>query len=227
MTTIERSEALRAIAFGVALELGHPWTYTEQDAEHCAAREFIQNKDTGMKVFFGLSSSKGYELCDRVEVSGHLNIGKNNAYVTLYEGSSRVAVPSISVARARGAVAIAKAITSRFLPEYTRIYNLALAKVSADNDYDTQVTTNLQRLAKASGTVISDSDSRCGGFRNEVRTSYSLSIGEVYGTVTASTDTAELGLRCLTMEQAEHILQYLKGNKGKQTRVHADDEGSF
>jgi hypothetical protein len=159
-----------------------------------------------MKVHLGLSSSKGYELWDRVEVSGYLNIGKNNAYVTLYEGCNRVTVPSISVARARGAVAIAKAITSRFLPEYTRIYNLAIAKVAVDNQYDVEVTANLQRLAKVSGTPLGKDDPR----DREVSTSFSLSIGEVYGTVTASTKTAQLELRCLTVPQAEHILRYLK-----------------
>ena len=207
MTTIERSEALRAIAFSVALELGHPWMYTEQPAEEASWQEYIRSTDTGMRIYFGLSSSTGYDKNDRVEVSGLLNIGKDGQHVTLYEGSQRVSVPSITVARDRGDVAIAKAIKSRFLPEYTRIYGLALAKVAADKSYDTQVTANLQRLAKVSGTVLTTDTDK---YRREERTSFTLSIGEVYGTVQASNNTAQLELRCLTVAQAEHILQYLK-----------------
>ena len=77
----------------------------------------------------------------------------------------------------------------------------------ADKSYDTQVTANLQRLAKVSGTVLTTDTDK---YRREERTSFTLSIGEVYGTVQASNNTAQLELRCLTVAQAEHILQYLK-----------------
>jgi hypothetical protein len=215
MTSIERSEALRAIAFCVAQELGKPWTYTEQPAEEAGWQEYIRSADTGMRIYFSLQSSVGYEKHDRVEISGSLNIGKGGEHVTLYEGSSRLNPPSITVARTRGAEAIAKAIKSRFLPEYTRIFGLAVQQVAANRIYDTQVTANLQRLAKASGNVVSTKENEhC----REVRTSFTLSIGEVYGTAHASTSTAQLELRCLTMTEAEHILTYLRSahkNRGE------------
>ena len=207
MNSIERSEALRTIAFCVAEELGHPWAYVEPRAEESNWSEFISNLETGMKIYFSLHASKGYEVLDRVEVSGSLNIGKNGQFVSVYEGGQRLTAGSISVARDRGVVAIAKAIRSRFLPEYTRVYGLAVMKIAADSAYDYQVTANLQRLAKASDTVIpADKDN----YRSEARSSFHLSMGEVYGTAQASNDTAQLELRCLTIPQAEYILRYLK-----------------
>jgi hypothetical protein len=75
--------------------------------------------------------------------------------------------------------------------------------------YDFEVSANLRHLAKAAGTVVpvDKYPSR------DVVSSVSISIGEIYGTLTASDKSAQLELRCLTIKQAEDILSYLKGGK--------------
>jgi hypothetical protein len=148
-----------------------------------------------------------------VSISGSLNIGRNGAFVTVYEGGQRLSPGSISVALSRGPEAIAKEITRRLLPEYLRIFALAVAKLQADNAYDFDVSANLHFLAKAIGTVVPSKKDDGNSYVEAQRESISFNRGEAYGTIRVSNKTAELHLRSLTITQAEHILNYIKGGK--------------
>jgi hypothetical protein len=195
------------------------WSFTPPEDEATNWMVHIDRAD-GAKLYLQLHSSKGYDLCDRLHVQGSLNIGRNREYVQVYErgpsgtGWDRCINPDITVALSRGAEAIAKEITRRLLPEYLRIYALAVAKLQDDNAYDTKVDNNLRILAKAIGTVLpAKKQDPNNSYVEKQRTSFTFNHGEVYGDITASNKTAELKLRCLTINQAEHILAYIKGGK--------------
>ena len=220
MTTQECTAVLNTLAEAVTQELevlrtepiaGAVWTFTpDKDASWTV---HIDRAD-GAKLYLYFESSKGYELKDRVSISGSLNIGRNGAFVTVYEGGQRLSPGSITVALSRGPEAIAKEITRRLLPEYLRVYALAMAKLQADNAYDFEVSANLHLLAKAVGTVVPSKKAEIASSYVEAqRESITFNRGEAYGTIRVSNKTAELHLRSLTITQAEHILNYIKGGK--------------
>jgi hypothetical protein len=121
------------------------------------------------------------------------------------------------VALSRGPEAIAKEITRRLLPEYLRVYALAMAKLQADNAYDFEVSANLHLLAKAVGTVVPSDKNPNNSYVEAQRESISFNEdhtrGEAYGIIRVSNKTAQLELRSLTLTQAVHILSYIKGGK--------------
>jgi hypothetical protein len=218
MTTQECTAALNTLAEAVTQELevlrtepiaGAVWTFTP---DKDAWTVHIDRAD-GAKLYLSLESSKGYELKDRVSISGSLNIGRNGAFVTVYEGGQRLSPGSITVALSRGPEAIAKEITRRLLPEYLRVYALAMAKLQADNAYDFEVSANLHLLAKAVGTVVPSDKNPNNSYVEAQRESISFHRGEAYGTIRVSNKTAQLELRSLTLTQAVHILSYIKGGK--------------
>lgn len=65
--------------------------------------------------------------------------------------SPREADPDISVAWARGAEVIAKEIKRRFLPEYERIYALALAKATRAQEQINEARANWEAACKVIG----------------------------------------------------------------------------
>ncbi len=136
-----------------------------------------------------------------------LNVGKDGQYVQVYEkeadgkGWERAILPEISVALSRGSEAIAKEITRRLLPEYFRILALGIAQAEKDSAYANAKAVNFRVLAQAIGEKEPQE-------RDE---NVHFSAGEAYGTIQASATTAELHLRSLTIDQAQHILKFLKG----------------
>ena len=136
-----------------------------------------------------------------------MNVGKDGQFVQVYEtgvdgkGWERAVLPKISVALSRGPEAIAKEITRRLLPEYLRILALGIAQAEKDNAYANAKAINLRVLAQAIGEKAPQE-------RDE---KVNFSAGEAYGTIQANATTAELHLRSLTIDQAQHILKFLKG----------------
>jgi hypothetical protein len=212
----ESNAVLNTLAVNIAhlLSTNELWTFTpDKDASWTV---HIDRAD-GAKLYLHFESSKGYELKDRVSISGSLNIGRNGAFVTVYEGGQRLSPGSITVALSRGPEAIAKEITRRLLPEYLRVYALAMAKLQADNAYDFEVSANLHLLAKAVGTVVPSDKNPNNSYVEAQRESISFNEdhtrGEAYGIIRVSNKTAQLELRSLTLTQAVHILSYIKGGK--------------
>jgi hypothetical protein len=209
MTSAEKREATISLAAAIAKELGAPWTYTRPTDPDTYVYIVGEN---GARIYVALSGS--YDNPDRVEISGYLNIGRNRQYVNVYEKSAsggwdRASVPSISVALKRGPEAITKEIQRRFLPEYLRIFALALAQLQKDNERDTRVLDNLKRLGKIVNAHVKEDRDNGHGYIEEQRTSVSIGYINVYGTITVSSDTATLELRSLTIEQAERVLKAL------------------
>ena len=218
MTSAERTIALSGLARQIATELNkinplRPWTFAEPTEDVYSV--YLRNAGQA-RIYLQFDSSKGYNMNDRVLVTGHMHIGKNGQYVEVYDrradgmGWNKVSAPRITSALSRGCAAIAKDISKRFLPEYLRVLALAEAKVQADADYDASITANLQRLAKVAGVNVPTGQQRYG----EVNKSFHFRVGESrYYTVTASAKDCSLKLDTLSLEQAEFIIRYLKSGK--------------
>lgn len=203
-------QELNNLTLDIASALG--WQYTQDDEGFAKT---INQPNGNAKLY--ISQRYGVNVT-HVLISGSLHVGRDGQYVEVYENVvdsrgdftwERQNAGEISVAIARGPAVIAKEITRRFLPHYLHVLALAEAKVLADTAYETDVRLNLLRLAHAAGTTVAFDDTN----RWDKREAFSLSIGEVYGTVHASTKTATLELRSLTIEQAEKVLRLLKGNR--------------
>lgn len=213
MNNIERTAVLTQLGRALApllsvVTFGNvAWKFVEPTEDNDSV--YLQN-DEGARIYLQLTSSVGFDKNDRVEVSGFLGIGKNGSYVEVRDKSyNRVTVNSITVALSRGAGQIAREIGLRFIPDYLYVFALAQEQARCDAEYEATITAGLQRLAKAAGTEVPTTDK----WQREVRSSFTLSIGEVYGDASANLDSASLKLNCLTYKQAEHILSYLKGGK--------------
>lgn len=203
---MERQELI-ALTLQIALELQklQPTTlwYADIDEENHHSQRIKAKADHAV-----LYVSTSYYGKGRVSIDGSLNVGKNNSYVRVYQtakdgsGWHEQRVQSISVAASRGPAVIAKETVRRFLPEYTRILDLAIDQVRKDEKYLQSRQGARQRLQIAAGQIPDVS-------KEDDRQSFHISIGEVYGDVDVSDKTASVHLRSLTLEQAEKLLQYL------------------
>jgi hypothetical protein len=195
-------QELNQLAQEIAENLGNDWFNSEDDENN---HKHIYQVGTNARLYV----SQRYGVNTHILIGGSLHVGRDGQYVEVYEGTGsgwhRASAGEITVAISRGPATIAKEITRRFLPEYLRVLALANAKVASDTAYETDVRLNLKRLAKAADTTVTFDDTN----RWDKREAFSLSIGEVYGTVHTSKDTATLELRSLTIKQAEAILQAL------------------
>jgi hypothetical protein len=212
MDSTERTNLLsfygRAIAGALnALVPLRPWTFVEPTENTYSV--YLRNAGKA-RIYLQFD---GYEKPTRIIISGYLHIGKNGQYVEVYEKSAdgtrwnRCSVPSITVTVAKNPEAIAKDIVRRFLPEYLRVLALAEDKLVEDAAYEAKIAANLQRLAWATGTLLTDCD------RHEARKNFTWKLHNNYHTVTASENDCSLTLDNLTIEQAEKIIGILKGGK--------------
>ena len=207
---IDKNQLLADIIRNVTAELGAPWTFKEPEEKGWSM--YAQRPD-GAKLYFSLDGPYTYNNPSRVNISGSINIGgeHSRAFVTVYEKSAngtgweRATPGSISVAIERGAAVIAKEIKRRLLPEYERVFALAVAQVAADKKYKEDKASNLQRLATASGVLLRE-------YQGRTEENFHVSFKEAYGLVTTSNNTATIELRSLTIEQAELVLRALRGN---------------
>jgi hypothetical protein len=219
MTSAERTAALYSLGLAIAAELRileplRPWTAVEPTEDVYSV--YLQNGN-GARIYLHFDSSKGYDLNDRVLVTGHMHLGKNGSYVEVYDrgadgtGWNKVSTPRITIGLSKNPEAIAKDIAKRFLPEYLRVFALAQAKVQADADYEAKITANLQRLAAVANVPRPSKETALYG---KVNNQFSFRVGENrYYTVTASAKDCSLKLDTLSFEQAEVIIRYLKSGK--------------
>lgn len=211
MTSAERTTSLVALGKQIATELRkleplRPWTLVEPTEDTYT----VYLRNAGKARIYIQFDGYGDKL-QRLIVSGYQNIGKNGAYVEVYNrgedgtGWNRVTEPSITVAVSRGCAAIARDITKRFLPEYLRVFALVEEKVAADAVYEATIAKNRNRLAAHCGVALHADD-------NGKRTDFSWHHNG-YHTVKVSKDNCDLDLNDLTFEQAEHIIWFLKHGK--------------
>lgn len=201
----ETRETLRNVANYLAVFLSEggsgwdgasKWTYTNPEGDNW------QHKIVGPDEAVIYVTLEGDTKGDRINLSGGFHIGTskwgNSEYVRPNSG-----VPSsISVALSRGNAVIAAELKRRYLPAYLKA--LAEARTQRDHNeaYHNAKLSNLQRLQNLGGdTRKLDYDAERGY----------LHIGETYGYIQTTDNSASLELRCLTMAQAEAIIKVLKG----------------
>src|SRR5208337_5009244 len=163
MTSTERAKFLTFLGTALAPALSalnpqRPWTFVEPTEDTYTV--YLRNAGKA-RIYLQLESSKGYDLNDRVLVTGHMHIGKNGSYVEVYDrgadgtGWNRVSAPRITASLKKNPEAIAKDIAKRFLPEYLRVFAMAEDKLAKEEAYECRIVTNLERLAEVAGVPVS------------------------------------------------------------------------
>jgi len=202
LSTAEQSLVLNKLAAYVADYLTpEGFTYTPPSEDSYSHKLVGPNEATLYLRMTG--DTKG----DRVEISGGFHIGKSK-YGNLEFVRPNCGVPNdISVALSRGPDAIAKEIKNRYLPKYLSALTQARDQRDKAEAYTQAKLANLQRLQNLGGDARKIARDAEGGY---------LSIGEVYGHIEATDDSARLDLRCLTIKQAEAVINLLKGSNHDQ-----------
>jgi hypothetical protein len=194
------NEELVELTKAIAKELGNAWTFKPMDEPYPTQYITGPNEAELAIRIETYGSRKG-----RIEVHGNFHIGHNREFIDVREWnhstSERCKLPEISVAGNRGAAAIAKEITRRFLPEYLPLLQKAIDKRDAANSYEDKCRKNLTLLA---GIVNADVPTE----RDRTTASF-YHNDKAYGDIQVSGDSVTLKLSSLTMEQAKRILTQL------------------
>lgn len=201
MTYSERNEQLTKLTLAVAAALGAPWK-AEAPRESYDATSYIANDDGAQ-----LSLMTQYNHTNRVSVRGvmHFEVNGRLQYVSVYENGQKLDIPSISVAIERGPDVIAKEIKRRLLPIYLHAVELAKADSKRQSENTARRQANIRTLvALSEGARLPDFQ-----MYPEADRFY---LGKRSGTVVAHYDGRVNFERLeVSMEEAEYILRYLKG----------------
>lgn len=198
----EKQNQLNALAHLIAQHLGE-WKQHEDELHHTS----------GAKLYLSYCDN-GHDR-SRLAIRGGLHIGRNGAYETVYDPTTheRLSPPFITVAIARGVETIAKEIRRRVIPEYLRIFKLAVMQVQRQHIRMTTTQENLKRLAAITRDTIDFAS-------QPERKEYSFyETNSVSGEVYVSENRVDLKrISNLTMEQAEFILRYLYDQHDRKTK---------
>jgi hypothetical protein len=128
----------------------------------------------------------------RLAISGDYNMGPDNVSVSWPYGLSR---PSITVGLRREAVAIAKEITTRFLPDYDAACTRIAEQVKQATDYRDSLRSTTDRLAAIAGVKVREVHGTK-ELRTEFFKYYGANSTEPRLEVKASSDGAEIKFDC-------------------------------
>jgi hypothetical protein len=202
------TKELTALAQGIANALGSEW---EVELSEDGWSRRINHK-LSKKVLY--VTGDGYKST-KVNIGGSLHVGENGQYVQVYEkgsdgtGWERKDVQPIGVSIARGFDVIASEIKRRLLPEYDRLLTLALAQVQREQDYKNAKRANLERMARAAGHALPARDET----HQRRDDAFHVSFGNLSVEVKAGDKDVDIKINNLTPEQAEGLLQILRGEK--------------
>lgn len=194
--TAERILTLHAIASYLNGYLGKEGFKYTQPTE-----DMYQYKLVGPDEAVIYLSLEGDSKGDRLSISGGFHIGKDKFGNTEFVRPNCGISSGITVAVKRGDEAIGHAVLRRFLPKY--LAELAQARKQRDESeaYLQAKLSNLQRLQNLGGDTRKLDRDAVRGY---------LHIGEMYGHIEATNDSATLELHCLTIEQAEAVIKLLR-----------------
>ena len=191
------NEELVQLTKDIAKELGDAWMFKPMDEPY--PTQYI-NGPNEAEIAIRIEtygSRKG-----RVEVHGNFHIGREREFIDVREWnhatSERCKLPEISISGNRGAAAIAKEITRRFLPEYLPLLQKAIDKRDAAISWEDKTRANLVTLAAVvNASIPTERDRTTASFYHN---------DKAYGDIQCSGDSVSLKLSSLTTEQAKRIL---------------------
>jgi hypothetical protein len=199
-------------SLNVATTDGGSWVLRAD--EECTPYFHITNAAKSAELLI----STEYGKPERLVINGVTPRGKDRQYVRVYEqgadgsGWTEFKFSSISVATKRGAEAIAKEITRRFLPDYLKAVSLTLERIARDENFEAQRLANLQACAATLNEVINPPYGH--NTRIEDRTEFSHYFGANCSGIRveckASANDVDLKIENLTVEQAKQVLALAK-----------------
>jgi hypothetical protein len=206
-------EETAALIGEVAVHMGAEWTVKVFDVEEYWNRLPELEHADGRRIC--LQKSRGSSSREAEKL--YIDAGTWPKARTVAEGSTTIspyqigeAAPGIHVSRNRGPEIIAREITRRFLPEYTRIWEKAKARAeSEDSRVDATVAT-YRALCAGLGIEAKEQPNYRGAYEISL---YGLP-GGIYGDISISADTAELRIRSTPVALAVKVCETLR-NWGK------------
>ncbi len=215
--TEHRNEHLAAVELytGVASNLSG-WTFQQEESDRSwygptYRYKLVDSAGHAIALEFG----KYHVPRGKVHVSGYWPRKGQNGYTS--PADVRESSPSINVSLDRGHAAIARQITTRFLPEYMRVFALILARIAADDDYSARKSANWKSIVDRGLVIdarISAGGNECGELRIGTKGPNGWNYGAGYGNVfMSSADSVQIELRSLPIETAIRVLAALKGEK--------------
>jgi hypothetical protein len=190
-----KAETYHAVAFA----LGADWTATPQSDEYADCNWILTRKD-GLALFIG---GGGWNKKGRIQIS-HSRPRHKGSYLDLWVGNTKLEAPSITVADTTPPAKIAKAITSRLLPESEIAQEAAITKIAQLDAADDAQAKSAQSVAGIFGKPLGEN--------------YHTKKPETSGYYKNSSWTANFGgsvsfaINSATPEQAKLIAAALKSN---------------
>jgi hypothetical protein len=141
---VVREHAVQAIAAELHLRDG-AWRWAPADGD--SERDTIRHT-SGAELFFRMDS---YDVRGRIEIRGSFHIKQHGNLYEHIPYDDRQARLGITVARDRNAEAVAREIQRRLIPEYLRIYTVAVER-KRKADYNRGVACSIaEQVAKLVG----------------------------------------------------------------------------
>lgn len=205
----EKAAKLIGIAQDVAKALGNGWTYRPEEEGARHADRYVR-----------LCNGKGLELSISVNWKGKASIGgaawpkdENGRFiyasdVKTYEERQGKDLTSIGVSLEKPAESIAKDIVRRLLPHYEELYKRALEHGEKSKKAAKARLGAMERLGWIVGVKVSQG-------QKEKPYLYSYDTPSLKVETYHDGDRFKIALDDLTLEQAEKVLQCVKGYLGK------------
>ena len=135
----------------VAAALGADWKATPQSDEYADCNWILTRKD-GLALFIG---GGGWNKKGRISIS-HSRPRHKGSYLDLWLGNNKLEAPSITVADTTPPAKIAKAITSRLLPDSEVAQEAAITKIAQLDAADDAQQKSAQAVAGIFGKPLGE-----------------------------------------------------------------------
>lgn len=193
---------LTTLLHSIAGHLPGKWMTREIDAERISIM-----RDDNLKLTFLIG--RGWAKSGKIYVCFSRPRDKQNNFIEVYEGNTRLQDPSINVSASKSAEQIAADITRRLLPDAERVFALVNERIHAANTYEFKCNSLMQDLCdivNGPNFVLS---------KHEIE-SKQINLGGVsaggYGTAKISSDSVSFSLSSIPADKARELVAFLQSN---------------
>lgn len=197
-TTTELSKDSKSL---LALDIAKSLGWKPKNREYDLPFYLIRPSD-GAEIYLRIDE---YSARGMVSISGSMPRAKDGRSPDIYEGNQPLQSPSIKVSISRGADAIAKAITSRLLPEFDRQLALVREKIQLIDQEAVNHYTTLREVSAALSLPVT--------FQRDNQPSFNLytKIQELSTHVKVDgSNSVKIDLPYMTKEQALAVIKVLQ-----------------